>query len=73
MPLKDYTTKKTTRYKERDEKKREAFMKNLENIPFDKRIYLDETGIHQFLFREPGRSLRGKKVFEAVSGNRFVR
>ncbi len=36
-------------------------------------MYLDETGIHQFLFREPGRSLRGKKVFEEVSGNRFVR
>ncbi len=67
------TRKKTTRYKERDEKKREAFMKDLNNIPFDRRIYLDATGIHQFLFREPGRSLRGKKVFGAVSGNRFVR
>ncbi len=38
-------------------------MKDLKNIPFDKRIYLDETGIHQFLFRESGRSLRGKKSF----------
>ncbi len=73
MPLKDYTKKKTTRYKERDEKKRESFMKDLENIPFDKRIYLDETGIHQFLFRRNGRSLRGKKVFGAVSGTRVVR
>ncbi len=48
-------------------------MKDLKNIPFDKRIYLDETGIHQFLFRESGRSLCGKKVFGAVSGNRFIR
>ncbi len=60
--------KKTTRYKERDEKKREAFMKDLENILFDKRIYLDETGIHQFLFREPGRSLHGKKVLDRFQG-----
>ncbi len=42
-------------------------MKDLENIPFDKRIYLDETGIHQFLLRGNGRSLRGKKVFGSVN------
>jgi len=36
-------------------------------------VYVDETGISQFLQREKGRALRGKKVFDVRPGRRFKR
>ncbi len=37
------------------------------------RIYLDESGINQYLHRAYARSSRGKKVFGEISGKRFAR
>lgn len=37
------------------------------------RVYLDESGINQYLHREYGRGIRGKKVFGEISGKRFAR
>jgi len=48
-------------------------MQKLETIPKDKRIYLDESGVNQYLYREYGRSLKGQKVLGEVSGKRFGR
>ena len=42
-------------------------------IPEEDRIYLDESGINQYIYREYGRAFRGQKVMGEVSGQRFVR
>ena len=42
-------------------------------IPVDQRIYLDESGINQYVYREYARSIRGEKVFGEISGKRFAR
>lgn len=39
----------------------------------DQRIYLDESGINEYLHREYGRGLRGKEVPGEISGKRFAR
>ncbi len=39
----------------------------------DRRVYLDESGINEYLHREHGRSSRGKKVMGEISGKRFAR
>lgn len=70
---KDYTKKKTTLYLERDENKRAIFLDLLDKTPIDKRVYLDESGVNQYLYRTYGRSLRGEQVFGEVSGKRFAR
>lgn len=36
-------------------------------------MYLDESGINRYIYREYGRSLRGEKVFGEISGTRFAR
>jgi len=48
-------------------------MENLEKIPPEQRLYLDESGINQYLYREYGRSVRGRKIIGEVSGKRFAR
>lgn len=45
----------------------------MKDISLDKRVYLDESGMNQFLYRTHGRSLRGQKVHGEVSGKRFAR
>ena len=45
----------------------------MQKIPVDQRIYLDESGINQYLYREHARSKRGEKVFGEISGKRFAR
>ena len=36
-------------------------------------IYLDESGINQYLHREYGRSIREEKIIGEISGKRFAR
>lgn len=36
-------------------------------------MYLDESGINEYLHREYARSLKGKKVIGEISGKRFAR
>lgn len=36
-------------------------------------VYVDETGIDTYLYREYGRAQRGKKVYGKVSGRKFKR
>ena len=69
----DLFKKKTPFYKERDENKREEFQKRLEEIAEDNRIYVDESGINEYLPRQNARAPRGEKVYGAVSGSRYFR
>jgi transposase len=39
----------------------------------NRRIYVDESGINEYLHREYGRGLRGKEVPGEISGRRFAR
>ena len=39
----------------------------------ENRVYIDESGINQYVYREYGRAPRGEKVFGEVSGKRFSR
>lgn len=36
-------------------------------------VYIDETGIDTYLYRQKARAKRGKKVYDKVSGRRFER
>lgn len=48
-------------------------MQKIECIPPEKRVYLDESGINEYLHRQYARSVRGTKVFGEISGKRFGR
>jgi transposase len=61
------------RYKERDEKKRSAFLEQIACYPRDARVFVDESGIDSYLHRPYGRSKRGEVVFGEVSGKRYAR
>jgi len=71
--VKNHIKKKTPFYKERDENQREEFQKKLAQIPEERRIYIDESGINEYLYRENGRAMKGEKIYGAVSGNRYHR
>ena len=48
-------------------------MQKIALIPPEKRVYLDESGINEYLHRQHARSVRGTKVFGEISGKRFGR
>jgi len=52
---------------------RALFLENLKAIPVAQRIYLDESGINEYLYRKYARGARGTKVFGEISGKRFAR
>ena len=39
----------------------------------EKRIYVDESGVNEYLYRKHARSLKGRQVFGEISGRRFGR
>ena len=65
--------KKTKRYAENCEKKREVFHNLVESLPKDRLYYIDECGINTFLHREYAYAPRGKKVIGYISGKKFKR
>jgi len=60
-------------YRERDEEKRRKFQHRIKRISPKNLIYLDETGIDEFLYREYGYAVRGEKVVGKISGKKFNR
>ena len=70
---KNHSKKKITYYKERDENKRQAFLKVIEGISKSQLVYVDESGIEQFLCRSYARSFRGIPVYGSISGKRYER
>jgi transposase len=51
----------------------QAFLKQLNELPADALIYIDECGIDQYLYREYAYSRRGEKVVAKISGKKFKR
>jgi transposase len=49
-----YTRKKTFLYKERNDQKRQEFLKRLRKIPEAHRVFIDESGIQEHLFSQYG-------------------
>jgi len=45
----------------------------LEKIPKRDRVYIDESGVNQYLQREYARAPRGVKIYGAMSGKRYAR
>ena len=43
------------------------------NVPPLKRVYVDESGIDTYIYREKARAVRGKKVYGAVNGKKYKR
>lgn len=71
--LKDYSKKKSTLYAERDEKKRLSYLAELKNCDQERLVYIDESGIDQYISREYGWSPRGNPVAADISGRRYAR
>lgn len=65
--------KKTFTYKEKDLIKREKFLKKIAELPQNKIVYIDESGIDKFISREYGWSIRGNKIHGETSGKRYAR
>ena len=42
-------------------------------MPEDQRVFLDESGVNKFLYREYARAKRGEKVRAEVAGKKFER
>ena len=69
----DYTKKKTIDYIERSEDARAEYEQEIADIPMSRRIYIDESGVSRFCYREYARALRGKRVHGLVPGRKFAR
>ncbi len=53
--------------------KRADFIKELQQYPSEKLVYIDESGIDKFISREYGWGIKGAKVIGKVSGRRYTR
>jgi len=63
--------KKEPFYKERDDKEREEFDKELASLPNDTPVvYVDESGVQQEMKRTRGRAKRGVKLYVETTGKR---
>lgn len=49
------------------------FRRELENLGSTPVFYLDECGVDHRLYREYGRTLRGERIYQAISGQRRER
>ena len=58
-------------YYEQDAQKVKEYLKNIRDIPPEKIVYADETGIDKCLSREYRRSLKGTRVYGKIYGHRF--
>ena len=65
--------KKTTLYAERNEEKRREFVAEIEQFNPEDLVWLDESGIDEFLQRDYARSPRGKQVISDVCGKKYGR
>ena len=65
--------KKTTPYKKRDEKKRDAFIAEIESLNSKDLVYVYESGIDHHHFRKYARSPRNTRAYSDISGNYLPR
>ena len=66
----NHAKKKTVNYIERDEEERAEYLKELEEIPKELRIYIDETGKNTGLDRTHGYAPKGEKVEGKTHGKK---
>ena len=67
------TRKKSTPYKEESSKQVEAYLEKIKDIPKEKLVYIDETGIQTQMYRQYARNKRGKRINIRISGKHHVR
>ena len=65
--------KKQWLYKERDDKAREIYNKEIDAIPQEKRIYLDECGFDLNMIKEYRYQLKSERLLADRSGTRGKR
>ena len=51
----------------------EEYKEKIKDIPDENIVYVDETGIDSFYYREFGYAKRGTKVYQKISGRKFQR
>ena len=75
MPVADGTlpVKKTTLYEERDEEKREVFLREIEQYAPEDLVWVDESGIDEHQYRPWARAPRGERVYWDIPGKRVSR
>jgi transposase len=71
--IKYHKKKKTATYKEADPEKQKAFKEFIKGIDPKLLVYLDESGVNKWLYREYGRAPSGTKVPDKISGLRYER
>ena len=64
---------KTFRYREKDDEGGKVFLKQLNAVPENKRVYVDETGFNEPLIREYAYAKRGERMLGECTGKRFAR
>ena len=69
----NHAKKKTKIYKESSPEKRAEYLEKIAKIPKENLVYIDESGIDEYIYREYGRAPVGKKVYGKVSGKKFKR
>ena len=69
----DTHIKKQQIYKAIDESARTIFVERIKNESKENLVYVDESGIDTYLYREYALASRGKKIIERVSGRKFAR
>lgn len=62
----------TTKYLERCKEKRKYYIRKQASHSRDKLIYVDESGINKFLYREYSWAKRGKMVIGEIAGKRYM-
>ncbi|CAL7961899.1 hypothetical protein MIDIC_340012 [Alphaproteobacteria bacterium] len=63
--------KKSTLYKEADSKKKAEFLEKISSIPPDNLVYINESGMHKYIYKERGYAKKGQKIYDFISGSRY--
>lgn len=61
------------RYREQNQEAVASYQEQIKGIPSEKIVYIDETGIDTFLYREYGYAPRGQRVYSHISGRKYKR
>ena len=69
--IKYNTKKKTTSYKEQCKEKVNKYLNEIKNFSEEDIVYIDETGIQGYIYREYARAIRGKKVYDKIPGKKY--
>ena len=71
--IKYNTKKKTTSYKEQCIEKVKKYLNEIKNFREEDIVYIDETGIQGYVYREYARAIRGKKVYDKIPCKKYKR